>query len=646
MISLPRPFPRGLAPLLLALAASAGCVELDGATRADGDAGPDGSTDTGPSDASGDTFPGTSPDTATSDASPPPRSTPEGFPVRAGSAGLFADAAEDPGLRGTGDISGRLSCYDGIDNDDSLGTDCDDASCQGLSSCCVGHGDCCSALPAPPLPRSTSFMDCTGSVATCLADADVEASLFGSPEPFVDGGHLAPGGDADFDSGALIGGAVDLTTHRVSVSATFFGAAGCGDTCLESAGLGFTDQVLDDSSHVRPLAALLMSGARGTISLVVADELVSSWPLGDDGDRWGLTLRPTGELSVERNGAPMPLTRASFLPRRGARLVVYGRSRNPTVSMLAGARVDDLVADVSLCDMPATFTDRAPLDVRFEGNPVASPELLSAPALATDGVETRLVFARQGALHLALQNETEPHRFDLVAALDEPLLAPTHPHESGGLDDPELLFVDGQWVLYYTATDSEGRSSIGRATVDADGGFVADSLPPLAPASFGFDALSSPTLELHDSATLLVARGDIAGRSSLVAFFDRGGGFELLDGGNLASATDPTSQSVAADELGDPSLVVHNGAYQLYVAERRGTRWGVTLLASDELVYFRRVEERALGASGQGFDRLGARHPAALPSSDGVDIVYLGDDGVRSSLGLARRDATSFGTFR
>ncbi|MGB5366253.1 MAG: hypothetical protein WBN14_08300, partial [Polyangiales bacterium] len=93
-------------------------------------------------------------------------------------------------------------------------------------------------------------------------------------------------------------------------------------------------------------------------------------------------------------------------------------------------------------------------------------------------------------------------------------------------------------------------------------------------------------------------------------------------------------------EITEPSLMIHNSAYQLYYARRSGTRWSVELLVSDELLLWRPMGD-VLGGSDEAYDSLGARSPDVISGPDRVDIVYSGQDGVAFRLGTASRTAPS-----
>jgi hypothetical protein len=66
----------------------------------------------------------------------------------------------------------------------------------------------------------------------------------------------------------------------------------------------------------------------------------------------------------------------------------------------------------------------------------------------------------------------------------------------------------------------------------------------------------------------------------------------------------------------------------------------VELAVSDEMLLWRALG-KSLGASGAGFDSLGARSPDAISGLDQIDLVYSGQNGVSFQLGTAKRAAPS-----
>src|SRR5690606_30836886 len=113
------------------------------------------------------------------------------------------------------------------------------ARCADLRSCCVGDADCCSDVAGGALPDGELSFECApGHAEACLAEAGVAVSAFGFPEPRVQDGAFLPNGE-DRDSGLVIGEPIDLTAHRVTLSATFGAPSDCGATCLEGVAVGF-----------------------------------------------------------------------------------------------------------------------------------------------------------------------------------------------------------------------------------------------------------------------------------------------------------------------------------------------------------------------------------------------------------------------
>lgn len=540
------------------------------------------------------------------------------------------------------------ACFDGADNDGAGGADCADSACSGLASCCVGQGDCCGAAPTNPLPASLDFSTCVGTAFDACAatlDADRVAGLvaFGSPSPFLDDGALAPGGDLDFDSGATIGAPVDLTAHRLVLSATFADAEGCGDVCLESVALGVTEQVgLGATSHVRPAAALLFSASRNSVALVVASEVVASYPRGDASESWELILRPTGTVTVRRDGVELLST--AWLPTPSAQVLVYGRSRNPTATGEAGARIRTLGTELSLCDMPRAWRERAPVALEDGDGSALEFDRVTGADLAAGPSETLLLVGDEGRLLAATEDSARPGTFVLTAPAADAALVPAFDYDALGVSDPTVAWNEAAtaYEAFFTATAADGTRSIGHAMQAAGAmAFVAEPAAILSPADFGFAHLDHPTALRH-SHHLLIARATLTdGREQLVAFVDEGAGFAPFASGDLATITDTGNDD--NDALGGLSLVIHDHAYHLYFAQRRGTRWQIGLLASDAFVSWRRVDDAALGASGVGFDRLGASGPAARSLGDEIELLFVGHDGVRNTLARTHRLATDDG---
>ncbi len=242
-----------------------------------------------------------------------------------------------------------------------------------------------------------------------------------------------------------------------------------------------------------------------------------------------------------------------------------------------------------------------------------------------------------------------------------PALAPLYPYEALGLRDPELVWDGSLWHLFYTAEDANGLRHIGHATAAADALlFTAAPVPSLSPlpswpepgraevlehlAQTGVIGFDAPTVYHREGLWVLVVRALLADSGSeLRAYYATGLSEAFNEDWAPLPATELarlTGMELPTEELTDPSLIVHNGAYQLYYARRRGTRWAIELLSSDDLVAWRSLGE-VLSGSGAGFDALGVRGPDALSEGERVQLLFQGHDGIAFSLGFSSRPATS-----
>ncbi|MCA9582313.1 MAG: hypothetical protein KC416_11000, partial [Myxococcales bacterium] len=226
-----------------------------------------------------------------------------------------------------------------------------------------------------------------------------------------------------------------------------------------------------------------------------------------------------------------------------------------------------------------------------------------------------------------------------------------------GVSDPELLWDPhrNQWLLFFTATSEAGNRSIGRATIDEEGVVSVRSQPVLDPKTYGLTHLAAPSVVWAPLDTLLmVARTDLDGTTRLRVFnsnADPNGNAgidwrEEFASPELEARTTRTpenpSTGFAADEIGSAGLVIQNKAYHLYVEGRRGARWSIGILASDDLEHWREPREgEAVLGKGNGFDSLGLRSPDAIFLDGQVTLLYEGLSNGGSSLGFAQRVATA-----
>jgi hypothetical protein len=258
------------------------------------------------------------------------------------------------------------------------------------------------------------------------------------------------------------------------------------------------------------------------------------------------------------------------------------------------------------------------------------------PSVAEGSLYTAVAFELGDQLFVA--EEAGFGELSLDGPSATPVLIPTEPFEAAGVGDPELFWMLDTLYLFYTAFDANGFGSI-RAALISDGSALKRPAPVLAPEGevVSYDA---PAIHLRDGLLLMIVRATLqSGATELRAFYsaDPETGWARIVDGTLEELTRVEDPSVS---LTSPSLIVHNGAYQLYYARRTGTRWAIELAVSDELLLWRPLGE-ALGASGEGFDSMGARGPDARSLSDRVELLYMGQDGVSFQLGVASRAAPS-----
>ena len=585
-------------------------------------------------------------------------------PEPSADAGGVIDSADEDGLfAGSRTAGGEMTPPDAAVADSCYGEPgqifCDSADCgHRLRACCVGDGQCCAPVLDGPLPEGEiAVAGCTGDVATCLGDA----MGFGSQRPWIAADALHPGGSAADDGGVVVGEPIDLGVHSVTLAGTFARpSSSCGAGCLEGVGMGFTTQILDElaDNHVRPLAGLLYSGSRHRMSLLVADEVVGEWDLGADEERWELSLLATGELLVSAPSLPGG-ERAIFAPARAASLVLWGRTSNPPGGEpeVLGARLSQVGVSTVLCDQPAAWRQRRRATLTAGG--LAWQPVVDRVSAAYDGEEPWMALGVQGEIFLAEGTSATELSIDSV---DLPALPPDRSampqYAARGVFEPMLTRQDDRWVLYFTAEDGEGKRTIGRAESAPGSTDFIMSPEPLIGAVTGLEGLSQPTVAVHHTGELVmvvVGALENGGRELAILRKLPGGAWRPMDRGHLAELTrrgggvvGSSAAGFDVDEVAYPSLVVHNGAWQLFYAGRRGSRWSVGLLVSDQLTRWRAPQEGpVLGHGGGAWERVGVLAPAAVsivePAGHRVELFYLGSDGVRLTPAWTDRPATDVG---
>jgi len=538
------------------------------------------------------------------------------------------------GLNGA---AARMGCFDGLDNDGDGASDCSDTSCQlNVPSCCVGQSSetCCD----PGVTQSLGLDTCDGPLADCV-DAAAFAT-FGSPVPTVREGALVPGGQMS-DSGALFLTELDPRRGSLRLRATIASSLSAPDAGLvEMVGVGFVDASVDPASvsRVVPLAGVVVSRNRQEILLMVAGEVAQRWSLGvETAITYVLELDPLGRvrLSTEPSIANADIPLAVSAPVRG---VVYGRTANPT-ELTAPARVLDVQITPSVCDMPAALSRTAdtvvpaPLETPGWADrhvAISEPDILRY--FDPPGTEVvAMALNVDGEIHLARPGLGG---FTLESRIGEPVLpAPTEDWALDGVSDPALAFDGSELHLYFTGW-RDGLGTIAHGIWD--------------PVSERF-ILQGPVPGLQATETTGYSAAtpfDIDGVAHMALRVDDGESHRLSvyrmeePALTIATVRQTSSSDVFAfdrDEVDAPTVLYRDGVYRMYFAGRRGTRWSIGLLVSDDGLAWRQTSENAvLTASGSGYDALGVRSPSVDVSGGLVHLYHTGDDGERLRIGAAR----------
>ncbi len=536
---------------------------------------------------------------------------------------------------------------------------CADDRCDKIRTCCVGQGDCCqptslSGIPGVPLDLSA----CDGQEpAACLAGDGWPVEAFGPRQSQVHGDGFYPGGDATGDSGLRFEPLFDLQSQRVKVSAVFHpGTTTCGAGCLEGAGIGFGTQLQLPADATGDIA-LVYSRSLKKVRLVRGGMVVGQAAIEDSvtDQKWTLELQPSGRvLAYADDAAAYPAIDSVFEPASGSRLALFGRSENP--SGADGVHLSALQVELELCDIPERWSERGALVLKRESGNQWQPEAASAPSAARDDDgNTVLAFESSGDIYLAVQDANDPYAFVLYGTGVTPIVDKSAVSGATALGHPSLVWDGNNWVVFFTVNRGAGVQDIASARAPSGGDFTLDEPLDFDVAYQG--SLYAPSVARRWDGRLFMAasRNELTGDG--LVFFESDDGQYWMDlpeydgpGTVLARACDAKPGAFFCDGVGMPSLSIHNGAWQLYFAGKQGTRWAIGLLVSDVLTGWAwklvpQSGEPVLEASGSGFDRLSVLHPAALESTDSVELFYAGSDGAGTALGRAFRAATSDGSF-
>jgi hypothetical protein len=248
----------------------------------------------------------------------------------------------------------------------------------------------------------------------------------------------------------------------------------------------------------------------------------------------------------------------------------------------------------------------------------------------------------QGRIALATEDSSGDY-FTLAHPSAGQLLSPADV-EAGTtrVGDPELYWDDATsvWHLLFTGERDDGSRRVGHAegAVLADISFVGWVVEPEGLVL----AVDMPSVARSYDGRFVLAARETSGEGQAIGIYV-GDDFATFSrhGTSLPAQTlRPTGGAAFdADEIAAPSIRVVEGAYQLHFAGRRGTRWGIGVWTSGELVYFRPVTPRSalLAGDGAGFDALGALDPDLLVEGAQVRLFYVGSNGESGRLAVASR---------
>lgn len=583
-----------------------------------------------------------------------------------GPAGALAENRDDLGV----------GCYDFVDTDGDGLRDCEDDECSTAPICCVGSSSdgCCTDTATGGVE-----LDCDGSGTAALAACATGASIFGSPSPELRDRTMVPLGGDRFDSGLVLAGAVDPRVARLTLEGVIAAGESCA-ACIDAVAFGLTtaEGALGATTLVDPDVALMVSTSQGEIRLLVGGAVARAVALETVRASLGvaigarieyqLTTTPGGLASVRaRDGASGESTNVftdvPYAPDGPARVVIWGRSTNRAAGDPPPAAIASLEVITATCDAPASVARRTAPILPDEIDPwwPAGARVRGSSVVVYDDAGTQrsmMAFAYEGRIHLAggiadgrFRALADP-RVDTNAAVR----AGAGDWLAGGVADPELVRGENRWEIWFTAIDAAGARSIGRAL--GEPGFALQFptaevvlSPEPAAGTDGWDAPSylETTVRGTDHRYLAARRtsgtmteiviheidaSDDSLSPAAATRFDSDAG-EAVNGDVVHRATlAPTAFD--ANEVASPALVQYGGVLRLYYAGRRGTRWAIGVLVSEDGNHWRSGNdgEPVLGGSGSGFDALSVSDPEPVRIDGELRLYYAGSDGVGSAIGL------------
>ncbi len=593
------------------------------------------------------------------------------FPTRDGST-AEDDAggvphSESDGLDGVG-------CFDFRDTDQDGDSDCDDLDCAGVPLCCVGSSSesCCQESTV----ASIAFSTCEGIGSEALSACAHGATLFGAPTPELRDGAFLPLGDGRSDSGVALSIRVDPRVERLEMRARISAGEGCSE-CIDAVAFALSaEPIATGAMFIEPDLAVMVSTAHSEIRLFVGGAIARTATI--EGVHRMLGAAPGEAIDYELETTPEGLTslhahaggasglvfaNIPYSPRGPSAILLYGRGANRAISDPPSASIRHFSLRASICDAPQSLARAsAPILPDSIDRWWLSSEGPRSPSVVVyeEAGETRslMAFEYRGRIHLA--GGTADGRFRALADPENESNAKVTPSpedswRARSVSDPELVRADDHWEIWFTGIGNDGKRSIGRAL--GGPGFSLDfhTFSHLLPRDGEDDEWDSPSyLELNSGATsqryLAARRGVGASAEIIIHAIEEGDALAPLPATTSESAEGDLDSSLAvrsvasaplrfdADEVRAPALIHYGGVLRLYYAGRRGTRWAMGLMISQDGRYWHAVNEDlpVQSGSGAGFDSLSVNDPAPVLVGNELRLYYTGTDGVRTAIGLSR----------
>jgi hypothetical protein len=306
------------------------------------------------------------------------------------------------------------------------------------------------------------------------------------------------------------------------------------------------------------------------------------------------------------------------VPDAALRAILFGRT-DPKGSAATSARIEDVRASAARCIETRNWPMSAPLSFKVTQTAARAPSVV-----ISDGARW-LAYEINGAIHVA---KADAASADTYTETNLALVAQSDGFDAGGVRDPEWMLEAGGLSMYYTASDTSGRRSLGRvAFAGATPGVVIAREQVVDPKLLGLEEVYGASLtRAADGAWLLLSSAlDARGATSLVLLRQAHGrdgrvSFDLTKHSTLISVDKrPTHSEFSA--LGTADLVYRHGHYQAYFSGLSAGAWVVGLLVSGDLVGWLSAGVVA-SVPNANSDSGGMQDPDVLVEADTLNLHY------------------------